>query len=628
MTTSQKGSVALSLGALGVVFGDIGTSPLYALSAIFGSIGYKLPITEANVFGVVSLVLWAIMLVVSVKFVWFIMKADNAGEGGIMALVAEVKEGAFRGTGRWLFFTLGLIGISLFYGDSTITPAISVLSAVEGLKVVAPGLSSTVIPITLVLLGVLFGIQRYGTTFIGKLFGPVMAGWFAVIAAGGAFQIWQYPSVLVTLSPHTALMFFITQPKVAFVAMGAVILAITGAEALYADMGHFGRKPIARSWFFVVFPALILCYMGQSVLLLHTPGAGDNPLVLLFPTIARIPVVLLATMATIIASQAVISGAFSLTRQAIQLGLLPRMLIKHPSTNEGQIYVPFINIFLFISVVILVVSFGSSARLANAYGIAVSGTLAADTLLYLAILRSKWHVSGLRIMVTALAFLPIDILFIAATLPKLTQGGLFPILVAAAVYLVITTWIKGKLIASDERKEMEGSIEDFVSHMAKTHPPIPRVAGTAVYISHHPGFAPLALQATVRDFHELPQEVLIVTVETVGIAHVPEEERGVFDELGKRDDGIARIALHYGFHDSPNVPRDLAFLKKRLPKEVDLDAASYFVSMSRVVPNHRHNLARWRKQLFGIMSRNATSSTDYYKLPIERTVEMQSLIPL
>lgn len=630
MTSMKKGMIGLTLGALGVVFGDIGTSPLYALKVLFSKAGHHLTISQTNVFGVISLVIWSITLVVSIKFIGFIMRADNKGEGGIMALVAQVKSSKLRANYKWGFLVLGLIGVGLFYGDSTITPAISVLSAVEGLNVVTPGLSSFVIPVTLIILTMLFVIQKYGTGVIGKLFGPVMLVWFGVIALGGGWQIWQHPNILISLSPLTAINFFVSQPLVAFIAMGAVVLAITGAEALYADMGHFGRPPIARAWFLVVFPALILCYMGEGALVLHNSGAASNPLVLLFPKVMQIPIVLLATLATVIASQSVISGAFSLTRQAVQLDFLPKMLIRHTSTREGgQIYLPFVNVVLFIIVSLLVIAFGSSIKLANAYGIAVSGTLATDTILYLVIMRSVWRKPIRNIVIAGLIFVPIDLLFITSSASKILKGGWFPILIGALVFILITTWLKGQLIEVKERRALEGPLQGFIDKIHRHKPPISRVPGTAIYIGHHSDLAPLALRAAFEDMRELHEKVVIVSVEVTTAAHIPESKQAVFNSLVYTNDGISHVSLSFGFHDPINVPESLKSINNLYPElSFDIDTASYFISLSKVVPSTRHNLPMWRKQLYCFMARNAVSTTDYYKLPVKRTEEVQTLITL
>jgi KUP system potassium uptake protein len=630
MAYRKKAMTALAVGALGVVFGDIGTSPLYALHAVFGPAGQRLAIDQTDVYGIISLVVWSVTLVVSVKFVGFIMRADNRGEGGIMALVSLIKSSGLGERRKAGFIVLGLVGVALFYGDSAITPAISVLSAVEGLKVVTPSLDSWVLPLTFVILAGLFWIQKYGTDFIGRLFGPVMLVWFAVIAAGGGWQIWQRPGILAALSPLRAAAFFVDRPLVAFVAMGAVVLAITGAEALYADLGHFGRPPIARAWFWVVFPALMLCYMGQGALLLRDPAAMANPFILLFPEATRFSVVLLATLATLIASQSVISGAFSLTRQAVQLDFLPKMLVRHTSDREiGQIYMPFVNLALFVAVSALVFAFGSSVKLAGAYGVAVSGTLAIDTILFIVVARGLWQKSKRYVELAALAFMPLDLLFVTSNLSKIRHGGWFPLALAAVVLLLIDTWRRGQRVVRRERRDMEGPLQAFVDRIRAMKPPLRRIPGQAVYISHHPDRTPLALHATVDELHELSQKVVLVTVRVTDSAHVPETERAVFDSLRYRDDGISHLTLRYGFHDSPNIPRALASLR-HTNSELDFDpeTAAYFISLSKVVKTGRRGLAGWRKSLYALMARNALSTTDYYKLPVGRTVEMRSLIKL
>ncbi len=626
--TAKKGIGVLAIGALGVVFGDIGTSPLYALQAIFGAGGQHVAVTSANIYGIISLIIWSVAFVVSVKYIGFVMRADNEGEGGIMALVALVQKSGLGKRAKWPLVLLGLAGVALFYGDSMITPAISVLAAVEGLKVTIPGMDMLVVPVTLVILTTLFAVQKYGTAWLGRLFGPVMLAWFAVIALGGGWQVWQHPDILMALSPLAAGDFFATQPVVAFVAMGAVVLAVTGAEALYADMGHFGRGPIARAWFAVVFPALLLCYMGQGALLLHSPGA-ENVFVQLYPEVLRIPVILLATCATLIASQSVISGAFSLTRQAIQLGFLPKLLIRHTSLREtGQIYVPFVNATLFVAVSLLVLAFGSSANLAHAYGVAVSGTLAIDGILFVAVMYSLWRRPAWNVGLAAVVFLSVDLVFVAATAPKVLSGGWFPVAVAAAALVLLTTWTRGQRIVASERRAQEGLLQDYIEKIRSMRPPIQRVPGHAVYISHHARAAPLALHATVEELRELHEKVVVLFVKITNTAHVPEPERAVFDGL-KYQDGISYLSLTYGYHDMVNIPRTLESLRGLSP-ELDFDAAdaSYFISQSSMALTKRHNLARWRKYLYMAMARNAASTDEYYKLPVERTMEMRSLIRL
>lgn len=630
MSNKKKGMAWLALGALGVVFGDIGTSPLYVLRAIFGTGGQHLAINQVTVHGIISLIIWSVTIVVSVKYVSFIMRADNRGEGGIMALVSLIKSSLPDKRRKWFFIGLGLVGVSLFYGDSAITPAISVMSAVEGLKVVEPSLHTLVLPITFIILASLFWIQQYGTAFIGRLFGPVMLLWFVVIAIGGGWQVWQHPAILAAVSPVSAITFFSQQTLVAFVAMGAVVLAITGAEALYADMGHFGRAPISRAWLLVVFPSLMLCYMGQGALLLAHPGAITNPFMLLFPESIRFSVVILAMLATLIASQSVISGAFSLTRQAVQLGFLPKLAVRFTSAREfGQIYLPFVNFALFAAVTLLVFGFGSSEKLANAYGVAVSGTLAIDTMLFIVVMRAVWRKSIRFAVLAAAVFMPVDWLFVASNISKIDHGGWFPLALAAAIFLILNTWIRGQRIISHERELLEGSLQSFIEKIRSGELSIQRTPGHVVYISHHADRAPLALHASVEELHELSEKVVLVTVETTNEAHVPEEERAEFDSLRYKNDGISHVTLSYGFHDSPNIPRALKRLRQVSPElDIDPDNSAYFISLTKVVKTRRHNMAIWRKSLYALMARNALSTTDYYKLPVDRTVEVRSLIRL
>ncbi|MGV1049437.1 MAG: potassium transporter Kup [Solirubrobacterales bacterium] len=627
----QLGMAALALGALGVVFGDIGTSPLYALQTVFAADNQAVKPTETDVYGVISLVFWTITLIVSVEFVILIMRADNDGEGGIMALIALVMGAPLkRGRLKAALIAIGMLGVALFYGDGIITPAISVLSAVEGMKVVEPSLKSMVLPITLAVLVGLFAIQRFGTYRIGRVFGPVMVVWFAVIAAAGLARVIDHPGIVKALSPHYGAEFFGNHFGIAFISLGAIVLTITGAEALYADMGHFGHKPISRAWFLVVFPALTLNYMGQGSLILETPSAIDNPFFLLLPHWGRIPMVLLATVATVIASQAVISGAFSVTRQAIQLGFLPRLNIRHTSAREiGQIYVPAVNWFLLAAVLALVVGFGSSTKLASAYGIAVTGTITADTLLFFVVVHSLWRKPRWLAALGAAVFLTIDLAFLGANLTKAEHGGWFPLTVAVVVFTIFSTWKRGSEKVHEERIDEEGSLRSFVEQLRAMQPPVTRVPGTAVYLNARRETTPLALRAGVEHTHALHEAVVIISLVTTKAPYVAESERLTIDELGYGDDGIVHLTAHYGFQDALDVPRLLALAAAAgLEREVDVEDAVYFLSQVSVVPTPAPGMAGWRKRLFVAMSRNAASPVDYFHLPRERTVSLGSTLEL
>lgn len=619
---------ALALGALGVVFGDLGTSPLYTLEAIFGR--HHLLISQSSVYGLISMILWSVTIVVTIKYIGFLMRADNHGEGGIMALVALVRRPDNARKRRGLMILLGLAGIALFYGDGAITPAISVLSAVEGISLSLPSFTWLILPITVVILLLLFSLQQRGTGSIGKLFGPVMLAWFIVSGLGGLSQIISHPGILQALSPWQALGFFINHPLATFLAMGGVILAITGAEALYADMGHFGRNPITRAWLIAVFPALLLNYMGQGALITANPSAISSPYFLLFPVGLQLPVVILATAATLIASQSVIAGVFSLTRQSIHLGFAPRLTIKHTSSEEiGQIYINALNWVLCAVVILLVLAFRSSASLAGAYGMAVSGTLAIDTFLFLSAMRLSRNWSWSKLLPVALLLLPLDLLFVSSSLSKFIHGGWVPILIAAISLVALTTWTKAHRLMNLERERMEGSLDDFVSAIRHNHN-LTRVPGTAIYIGHHGGVAPLALKATLEDLHELHENVIVVTILTLGVPHVPAKERVSLDNLGSASDGITHIILNFGFKDIPNIPLALETAQKedKLEKNFDPYKVSYFVSRSKPAAGVSQHISRWRKALFGLMVRNAATPTDYYKLPLEHTLEINAYVPI
>ncbi|MCW3030396.1 MAG: potassium transporter [Solirubrobacterales bacterium] len=623
---------ALTIGALGVVFGDIGTSPLYALQAVFTSDNHAVHATSGDVYGVISLVFWSITLVVSVKYVTFIMRADNDGEGGIIALTALVQRARVKSaTAKLTLVTLGILGASLFYGDGAITPAISVLSAVEGVKVAVPSLHSMVLPITAGVLTVLFAIQRYGTKLVGDLFGPVMVVWFGVLGLTGAVEIAQHPAVLRALSPSYGASFIFGHVDVAFIALGSVVLAVTGAEALYADMGHFGRPPIRRAWFVLVFPALTLQYLAQGSLILRSPKSIANPFFLLLPTWSQIPMVLLATLATVIASQAVISGAFSVTNQAVQLGFLPRLTIRHTSHQEvGQVYAPAVNSALLAIVLAIVFGFGSSTALASAYGVAVTGTFILNTILFLAVARLLWHKPRRWIALAAIVFLTVEVTFLAANLTKIVHGGWLPLAIAATVFLLMTTWRRGREVVSSNRAREEGSLQSFIDSLDGRRGSLVRVPGTAVYLNAHPQTTPLALRANVERNHVLHESVLIVSVQTARVPHVAHAERLRCDELGHADDGITGVSVRFGFQDAQNIPPmlELAIAQRLLAPSLDLGGASYFLSQITIVPARAGGMSPWRKRLFLVLARNAANPVAYFRLPDDRTVTIGERVEL
>jgi KUP system potassium uptake protein len=629
-TPATAGLAALTLGALGVVFGDIGTSPLYALQTVFSAHDHAVKPNEAGVYGVISLVFWSITMIVSVKYVTFIMRADNDGEGGIMALIARVQGVPLKGrAAKATLVALGIYGAALFYGDGMITPAISVLSAVEGLEVAAPGLESLVVPITLAVLTMLFAIQRFGTETVGRLFGPVMVLWFTILTICGLAKVIEAPAILKALSPTYGIEFFLDHGSVAFLALGSVVLAVTGAEALYADMGHFGRPAIRRAWFLLVFPALTLNYLGQGSLILGSAAAIESPFFLLLPHWGRVPMVLLATVATVIASQAVISGAFSVTRQAVQLGFLPRLRIRHTSEAEGQIYVPAVNGILFVAVVALVLGFGSSAGLASAYGIAVTGTLAIDTILFFVVVRMLWGKPLWLVLSGATAFLVVDLAFFGANLPKVVDGGWFPLLLALIVFTLLTTWQRGRELVTARREEAEGRLRDFVDEIRAMNPPVYRAPGTAVCLTAGKETTPLALRENVDHNRVVHESVVIVSVETRRVPHVHRSERVVVDELGYEDDGILHLTLHFGFQDFHDVPAALLQATSQgLEVEIDVARATYFVSQITLVRGDAPGMSRWRKKLFLALSRVSASPVEYFGLPGHRIVTMGSYIEL
>ncbi|HET7327125.1 MAG TPA: potassium transporter Kup [Nocardioidaceae bacterium] len=615
----------LTIAALGVVFGDIGTSPLYALQTVFSIDDHAVRPSPGDVYGVISMMFWSVTLIVSLKYVTVLMRADNDGEGGVMALAALAQRlYANRASRAALLLLVGVAGVSLFYGDSVITPAISVLSAVEGLQVAAPSVTHLVVPIAAVILVLLFLVQRFGTGRVGRLFGPIMLAWFTAIALAGVGQVVQQPRVLQGLSPSYALTFFFAHPGITFVAMGAVVLTITGAEALYADMGHFGRAPIRRAWFFIVFPALVLNYLGQAGLILTDPHATTNPFFLLLPGWARLPMVILATAATVIASQAVISGAFSLSRQAMRLGLLPPLSVRQTSEHEGgQVYLPAVNALLFLGVLAVMLTFGSSQRLATAYGISVTGALVVDTALLLIVARQLWHWRAWQMAVAGVAFGGLELTFLAANLTKVLSGGWIPLLIAGAVLTVMTTWRKGRDLVITRRRDQEGALDDFVEKMRTEQ--VPRVPGLAVFPHPNKDTTPLALRDNVEHNHVLHHNVLIVSVETANVPHVPPDQVFTPDDLGYADDGIWHLTVRLGFADTPDIPRAIrtACHRKDLdPALIRTRPVSYFISRGAIRPTGAPGMSTWRKRLFVALARNAANPAARFNLPSARTVSM------
>ena len=620
---SRQSLAALSIAAIGVVYGDIGTSPLYTIKIAFGG-PHAFPITPANVLGLLSLIFWALILVVSVKYIAFIMRADNKGEGGIMALMALTQRAVGdRTRKRWVLMTLGLIGAALFYGDGMITPAISVLSAVEGLHLATPAFDPYVIPITLAILIGLFMFQRHGTARVGALFGPVMLVWFAVLAVLGVHGILMHPQVLAALNPWYGAAFFVENGLAGFIILGAVVLAVTGTEGLYADMGHFGRRPLRLVWFGYVLPALVLNYFGQGALLLANPEAVANPFYLLAPSWALYPMVGLSTVATVIASQAMITGAFSMTRQAIQLGYAPRMNVTHTSEREiGQIYVPFINWMLLAGVVALVLGFQTSENLAAAYGIAVTATMTIDSVLVFFIARGLWGWRWPVAFAVSGGFFLVDMALLSANLPKILHGGWFPIAMAALIFILLSTWKRGREILSERLTELAIAIEPFLDSVAR-HPPT-RVPGTSVFLTTKFEGVPHALMHNLKHNKVLHERVVLLTVVFQDIPHIDDSERIEIWPLGNN---FYKVFVIYGFKDETNIPKALE-LCAPLGLEFNMMDTSFFLSRETLIPTARPGMALWREKLFVSMARNAGSVTAYFQIPTNRVIELGTQVEL
>jgi KUP system potassium uptake protein len=622
VTSSKTSLTALTLGAIGVVYGDIGTSVLYAIKEVFGS-GH-VEFIPANVYGILSIFFWTLTVIVSIKYVLLVLRADNNGEGGLVAMLALASQAVKdKPRLRRVLLLIGIFGTSLFYGDGVITPAISVLSAVEGLEVISPAFKSYVIPATLVILFGLFAVQRRGTAGIGKFFGPITLVWFGVLALLGVSQIITYPAILQAVSPHYALTFMWTNPGTTFIILGAVVLCVTGAEALYADLGHFGKKPIRLAWFSVVMPSLTLNYFGQGALLLKNPEAVKNPFYLMAPEWALVPLVLLATMATVIASQALITGAFSVTKQVIQLGYLPRLNIQHTSVRDtGQIYMPLVNWGLFVTIVLAVLLFRSSSNLAAAYGIAVCTDMLITTLLTFYVIRYGWKYPLWLCLAATGIFFVVDFAFFASNMMKLFAGGWFPLVIGGAIFTLMITWKKGRELLNSKLRSDAIDLPSFLESVFISPPA--RVDGTAVFLTAESGTVPNALLHNLKHNKVLHAQNLFVTVQNHEVPWISLDKRLEIESLGHN---CWQVVLHYGFKNDPNVPKALENLKDR-GCELESMTTSYFLSRDTVIPTIGGGMATWREKLFAQMHHNASGAADFLKLPNNSVVELGSKIEI
>lgn len=623
---AHAGRLVLALGALGVVYGDIGTSPLYTEQFIFTQHANAAHATARGVYGVVSLIFWALMIVVSTKYAGFIMRAHNRGDGGIMALTALIERRRIPRAA--ILVVLGIFGAGLFFGDGMITPAISVTSAVEGLNVVTPSLSNLIVPISLGILIALFILQRFGTGAVGWLFGPVILIWFAAIGILGAREVINHPAILQGLSPTWGIRFMIDHGGLAFLALGGVVLAVTGAETLYADRGHFGAGPIRFTWFSIVLPAVMLSYLGQGALILHNPKAISNPFYFIVPSGGRIAMVVLATLATIIASQAAITGSFSVARQAMQLGFLPRLKIIHTSLLEGRIYVPLINWLLGLGVVALVLIFRRAERLGDIYGVAVTATFALNTILFVAVARALWRTPRWRLALLGGLFLTVELSFFIANMFKIASGAWLSLAVGFVIAFLMITWRKGREIVTRNRLAKEGPLDEFLEGLGSADPPIRRVQGTAIFLNPGKQTTPLALRAEVERINALHEKVVIVSLDPVSIPHVDPADRFSVEHLGRGLFKVVYLTIRVGYRDRSNVPEALALARKRglLERNLDLEHASYLLSRITITPTSEPGMARWRKHIFLAVARNAASPIELFGLPADRTVSMGSQV--
>src|SRR6478672_10702324 len=616
-----SGFWALTLGSIGVVFGDIGTSPLYAFRVAVAGAAQGQPASRAIVLGVLSLILWALLIVVTAKYVLLLLRADNNGEGGTLSLMALGQ----RATGRrsWFLLALGVLGASMFIGDSMITPAISVLSAVEGLKLAAPGLDHYVVPLTICILVVLFSVQSSGTARVASAFGPVMVVWFATLAILGLVHISDDPTVLAAINPWHAIRFVLSHGIIGLVTLGLVFLAVTGGEALYADLGHFGRKPIQAGWFYLVLPALLINYFGQGALVLSDPGAIENSFYRMVPEFLLLPLVALATAATVIASQAVITGAYSLTRQAVQLGLLPRFEVRYTSeTHAGQIYLPRVNRLLLIGVLLLVLLFRTSSGLASAYGIAVSTTMVADGIMGFVVVWKLWNWRAATAAAVILPFVVVDISFFSANLLKLLEGAWVPLLFGVVMAGTIWTWRRGTGILIQKTRRIEVPLDDLIRSLEKRPPHI--VKGTAVFLTSDPAFVPTALLHNLKHNKVLHEHNVVLTIET---AHTPRVELSERFRMEKISDKFSKVRLRFGYMEQPNVPKALVIARK-LGWQFDIMATSFFVSRRSLKPSAQSGMPLWQDHLFIAMSRSANDATDYFQIPTGRVVEVGTQVSI
>jgi KUP system potassium uptake protein len=619
---STAGFKALMLGSIGVVYGDIGTSPLYALrEAVVAASGSEGVINPHAVLGVLSLILWALVIVVTLKYVLILLRADNNGEGGTLALMALAQRALGHGAG--VVVLLGIISGALFYGDAVITPALSVLSAIEGIKLVTEAFELYVVPLTVLILVALFAVQSRGTARVAAFFGPVMCIWFAVIAIAAVPPIMRHPEVLVALNPLYAVSFMMHHGVIGFVTLGAVFLAVTGAEALYADLGHFGKLPIQTAWLFVVLPSLALNYLGQGALVIADPKAIENPFFLLFPDWALLPMVGLATVATVIASQAVITGAYSLTRQAIQLGLLPRFEIRHTSeAHSGQIYIPRINVLLLICVMLLVLLFRSSSALASAYGISVTGTMVVTAMMGFVVIWRVWRWSPIAAAALTAPFLFLDLTFLAANLLKVFEGGWVPLALGAVVMLLMYTWRRGSRLLFEKSRKLEFPLADLVA-MLERRPP-QRVPGTAVFLTSDPASAPTALMHSLKHYKVLHEKNVILTIQTAPTPRIDPAERVRLEQISET---FSKVTLRFGFMESPNVPKALAIARK-LGWQFDIMSTSFFLSRRALKPAAHSGMPRWQDHLFIALTRSANDATDYFQIPSGRVVEVGTQVTI